>query len=714
VLGDGAPHPVGSEAHERVRERILAELREIGLEPQVEEGLGVSRGRRRIRRPREVWIGASPAAIALTKNVVGRIPGTEPTKAILLCAHYDSVPAGPGAGDDGSGVATLLEVARALKAGPAPRRPVILLLDDAEECGMLGAEAYVAAHKVEEEVEAVVNCDARGTDGPAYLFETSPGNADLVRLYARSVERPCATSAAYEVYKRMPNDTDLTVFKGVGLAGLNFAFIGGGRRYHTPRDDLAHLSAASLQHEGDQVLGVARALASAEFRAESDGDLVYSDVLGLGLMRWPEPWSLPASIAILLATLAVALADLRRSAAAVGRGVLVALATVAASALAAPAIVHGIELVRRESEPWGGHPLPFLIAIGSAGVLAGLLVARRGSFEGAWDGIWIALAGAGVACAAKVPGASYLFLVPCAVAVLARLSRNELVATALPACALAILWVPLAVGLEEAIELRAPVVLGLIAGLLVAAACPTRSPLGCRALAIALLGSIACAIAVPSSTFDDPGRLTLAHVEGLGTGGAEIVAVTGGTPLSRELREIARFSAAPQHVLAEIPWLPDGFTAPASPAAAQAAQIEVLATREEGDARVVDVRCSSPRAAPCLVVHVQKLLKEPFEAVALPVKIGGESVLAPAHPFLEFIGPDHRATSDVDAFLFGLPPEGAVLSLRVPSDGSAEILLLDVAGGLPPVDAMFSEARPARCAPSDQGDQWVVARRLRL
>jgi hypothetical protein len=714
VLGDGATHPVGSEAHERVRERILAELREIGLEPQVEEGLGVSRGRRRIRRPREVWIGASPAAIALTKNVVARIPGTEATKAILLCAHYDSVPAGPGVGDDGSGVATLLEVARALKAGPAPRRPVVLLLDDAEECGMLGAEAYVAAHRVEDEVEAVVNCDARGTDGPAYLFETSPGNADLVRLYARSVARPCATSAAYEVYKRMPNDTDLTVFKGVGLAGLNFAFIGGGRRYHTPRDDLAHLSAASLQHEGDQVLGVARALASAEFRAESDGDLVYSDVLGLGLMRWPESWSLPASIAILLGTLAVALADLRRSAAAVGRGALVALATVAVSALAAPGIVHGIELVRREPEPWGAHPLPFLIAIGSAGVLAGLLVARRGSFEGAWDAIWIALAAAGVVCAARVPGASYLFLGPCAVAVLARLSRNELVATALPACALAILWVPLAVGLEQAIELRAPVVLGLIVGLLVAAACPARSAIARRALAIVLAGSIAWSIAAPSSTADDPARVTLAHVEEAGKECEQLVAVTGGLPLPRELGVLAPFSSTSRRVFPEIPWLPGGFTAPTSPARADAPQIEVLATRQEGGARVVDVRCSSPRGAPCLVVHVKGLRHPSREPLFLPVKMAGQSVKAPVRSGFESIDPDDMATADVDAFLFGVPPQGADLSLRVPLDGSAEVLLLDCTSGLPPGDAKFSAARPASCAPSGQGDQWVVARRLEL
>ena len=714
VLGDGAPHPVGSEEHERVRERIVAELRGLGLEPVVEEGIGVSGSRRVLpRRGVQHLRFAGPTALAWVRNVVARIPGTEATKAILLSAHYDSVPAGAGAGDDGSGVATLLEVARALKAGPPPRRPVILLLDDAEECRMLGAEAYVSAHEVEDDTEVVVNCDARGMDGPAYLFETSDGNADLVRLYARSVERPCATSAAYEVYKRMPNDTDLTVFKRVGLAGLNFAFIGGGRRYHTPRDDLAHLSAASLQHEGDQVLGLARALANEEFRARSDGDLVYSDVLGWAVLRWPASVSLPFSIAILLATLALAIPNLRRSAPSVGRGFLFALASVGSAAIVAPAIVHGIEILRREPEPWGGHPLPFVIAIASAGALAVLLISRRASFEEAWNGFWIALAAAGVACAARVPGASYLFLAPCVVAVAARLSRIEFLAMAAPACALAILWVPLAVGVEQAVELRVPVALGVPVGILVASACPSRSSVACRVLAIVLLGSIGWAIAAPSSTAEDPAHVTLAHVEGPDTD-ARIVAVTGDLPLPKELAAAAPFSASRQRVFREVSWLPDGYTTPVPSAPADAARIEVLETRPEPRARVVDVRCSSPRGAPCLVAHLRDLLHPPGGPLTVRVRMAGKTVETPSLAFLSFVRPDGMLISDADLLLFGAPREGAVLTLRVPLDGSGEILLLDSAGGLPPGDARFAEARPERCVPSSQGDQWVVARRADL
>ena len=63
-------------------------------------------------------------------NVLARFAGREPGKSVLMMAHYDSVPAGPGASDDLSGVATLLEVARVLKAGPPLRHGVLFLLDE--------------------------------------------------------------------------------------------------------------------------------------------------------------------------------------------------------------------------------------------------------------------------------------------------------------------------------------------------------------------------------------------------------------------------------------------------------------------------------------------------------------------------------------------------------------------------------------------------------
>jgi Zn-dependent M28 family amino/carboxypeptidase len=78
-------------------------------------------------------------------NLVLNLPGTSSNKAhqgmILIGAHYDAVPGTPGADDNASGVAVLLELARVFAAQPA-RRPIRLVAFDLEEYGVKGSEAY--------------------------------------------------------------------------------------------------------------------------------------------------------------------------------------------------------------------------------------------------------------------------------------------------------------------------------------------------------------------------------------------------------------------------------------------------------------------------------------------------------------------------------------------------------------------------------------------
>jgi len=87
---------------------------------------------------------------------------------VLLVAHYDSVPTGPGANDDGVGVATLLETARALTASAPLQNDVIFLFTDSEETGLLGAQAFVTEHLWAKEVEVVLNFEGRGNGGLNY------------------------------------------------------------------------------------------------------------------------------------------------------------------------------------------------------------------------------------------------------------------------------------------------------------------------------------------------------------------------------------------------------------------------------------------------------------------------------------------------------------------------------------------------------------------
>ena len=106
----------------------------------------------------------------------------------------------------------------------------------------------------------MINFDARGNSGPSIMFETSEDNGWLIRQYAQAVSQPLATSLSMDVYRTMPNDTDLTVFKEAGMGGLNFAFGAGLAYYHTMEDTPENLDPRTLQHQGENALAAVRRL----------------------------------------------------------------------------------------------------------------------------------------------------------------------------------------------------------------------------------------------------------------------------------------------------------------------------------------------------------------------------------------------------------------------------------------------------------------------
>ncbi|MHB1833402.1 MAG: M28 family metallopeptidase [Solirubrobacteraceae bacterium] len=99
-------------------------------------------------------------------NVVGEIPGSD-SGSVILCAHYDSQADGAAVYDNGSGVASLLEIARAL-VGSRPRRRVIVIASAAEEIGLWGATAYTRAHARElSDAIAMINLDGVASSYPS-------------------------------------------------------------------------------------------------------------------------------------------------------------------------------------------------------------------------------------------------------------------------------------------------------------------------------------------------------------------------------------------------------------------------------------------------------------------------------------------------------------------------------------------------------------------
>ncbi|HKV42533.1 MAG TPA: M20/M25/M40 family metallo-hydrolase, partial [Blastocatellia bacterium] len=282
----GAPHPLWSPGDASAREYIVAQLRAMGLDPQVQEATSVIRGR-----------GFCSAGVV--KNVVARMSGTANTRAVMLVAHYDSVPTGPGASDDGSGVATLLETLRALKASPSLRNDVIFLFSDGEEEGLYGARAFVRDNPWVKDVGVALNFEARGAGGTSFMFETSNDNGWLIRQFAAAAPYPSANSLTYALYKLLPNDTDMTEFKKAGMAGLNFAYIGDWNRYHTMLDTVQNLDARSLQQDGSYALAMAGKFGNLDLRQTKEPDAAYFNTLGRFMVYYPLRWTLPIALIVL-------------------------------------------------------------------------------------------------------------------------------------------------------------------------------------------------------------------------------------------------------------------------------------------------------------------------------------------------------------------------------------------------------------------------------
>jgi hypothetical protein len=325
------PHPVGSEDHDRVRDYLLQAITEVGLEPEVQRS--------------ESWNVWTNEPLTL-QNILARMPGTEPGRAMLLMCHYDSVPAAPGAGDDASGVAAVLESVRAIRAGPRLRNDVIVLITDGEERGLLGASAFVGEHPWISDVGFVLNFDARGNGGPAMLVETSDGNGRLIAEFARAAPHPIATSFAVDVYKLLPNDGDFTILRAAGKPGLYFAFFKGLRYYHSDHDTIENLDERTVQHFGSYCLSLARHFGNLNLDELQGSDAVFFNLIGTILITYPLSWVAPLTAGVVLLFLFVFAIGLKRgelTPAGIGVGLLLFVLCL----VAAPAVVAGVWWVVR-------------------------------------------------------------------------------------------------------------------------------------------------------------------------------------------------------------------------------------------------------------------------------------------------------------------------------------------------------------------------------
>lgn len=515
---DGSPRtPEEIADHSRAREWVEQRLRELGLSPSVQRGHACGR-----------------FACGDAENVVARIDGTEPGPAVMLVAHYDSTPFGPGASDDGAGVSAILETVRALRAGPPLRRSLIVLIDDAEEMGLLGARVFAKEHPWAKDVGVVLNFEARGTTGQAAMFETSQDNGWLVGVFAGASGRPVASSVIYTAYKRLPNDTDLSVFKQAGMQGLNFAFADHVFNYHTANDTAAEIDHGSLQHMGDQMLSVSRALLAADSIAAPAPDAVYFDLFSLGVIRYPASVSGPLSVVGAVAAAYVLFLALRQRRTSPGRLAMGTVMTLGSVVLAGAAGIGLGALLKKIRFPDAGtgpmamrammadkHSLPpwlAFVALGAA-VSAGFVLwlcprepaARRAdpvALAGGALVLWTLLS---LLLGWGAPGASYLFVWPVfglAAGVMILAAQPEpspwrrtaaVVTAALPA---ALLWLPIVrvllimVGATVAVATIVPVALlgSLVTPLLVVSPPKLKWAVPVSGAAVALVATVVAVV----------------------------------------------------------------------------------------------------------------------------------------------------------------------------------------------------------------------------
>ena len=396
------PHPVGSPANAEVRDYLVGQLEDLGLRPTVQEATSA--------RTKE-----GTASIARVHNIHARIPGSSPTGHVVLVAHYDSVPRGPGAADDGAGVAAILEIARAITSSSPPRNDIDIVFTDAEEPWLLGAQAFVRESPLDPQRSVVLNLEAGGTSGPALMFESSPDNATLIPALA-SAQRPLAGSGWEACYQLLPNDTDFTVFRDAGFAGMNFSLVEGSARYHTPEDSPANLDPASLQHMGATVLATAHHFAGQDLGVPRGGSLTYFTVLG-ELVHYPQQLAVPLAVLAAVVFVATLLYARKRGARGVGWAAVCFLGLLVVTM----ALGIGVWQVLRLLHPGygsfhtGDTYRPEWYAAGLLALTAALTVAwyllmrRRHAPEELALATWAWFVVLAILTAAFVPGAAYLF-----------------------------------------------------------------------------------------------------------------------------------------------------------------------------------------------------------------------------------------------------------------------------------------------------------------
>jgi hypothetical protein len=706
LAGDGVPHPIGSAQNEVVRGRVVAEFTKAGYQPEVQSGFACNQY----------------GDCGTVQNVLARLEGAEPGPAVLLAAHYDSVPAGPGASDDGAGAAAVLEIAGVLKSLPQPRHSIVFLIDDGEEAGLLGAIVFVNQHPWAKDVRAVVNVDSRGTSGPSLMFETGDANQWALRLYAQQASRPVTSSLAYTAYKQIPHDTDFTVFKAAGYQGLNFANISDAVQYHTPLDNFANADPATLQHDGDNALSGLAAFANSDISNPPKSEAVYFDLFGRWIVHWPVARTLKIALAsaiLLLLEIAWLFYKKRLSAAGFFWGFLAWLASLLLVAVCALLLTLILRKAGAMPVEWIAHPLPMQIAFWSLAIavlsFTALRFSSRAGFIGLWSGAWTWWVLLSILLAVRAPGLSYIPESATCAAALGALflvlhPKSSMFAVILPLAVAATVGFPLALLLYQTFGSPGMPLIAVVIGLILSPLAPLvadwKRARGFSLLALPWLAATVtvlaafAAVVAPAYSAKSPEHVNLQYVQEADSGKSQWVVYPDSGRLPEPIRLATNFSA---HENGVFPWI----TGPAFFAAAPHLELApptftILESSQISGMRQYRALLRSERGASRALL-------------LFPPDSGIESISAAGEPLQPQTGKmrEHRNGWYIFDF-FAIPAKGVELSFTLPPGKSVEVYALDVTYALPLEGMFMLKSRPLTAASYGQGDSTLVSRRVQL
>jgi len=700
ILGPEIPHPTGTAENDRVRDRILAEYATLRIPATTYRALGCNLN---VRFPL--------LACATVTDVIARVhPGSGP--AIVMLSHLDSVPAGPGAADDESGTAAVIESARAITTThETSLHPILAVNTDGEEADLLGAAAFLDNADFRQQVGAVINVEARGNQGPSLLFQMSPGDSRLLELYARNAPTYATSSLTEVIYKMLPNDTDLTLFIRRGVLSWNFAFNGNLAHYHTSLDRRENMDKASLQMQGDSQLAVVRGLERTKYEDLRGTDEVYISILGRWLPRLPASWALPLSL-LATALLGLALAFAKRTSEGNERwwaaGLIFPAALVGAAAVGM--LLHEIAvLVSGQPDPSYAYPSALRAAL-ALGVLAvTILVARFSGVRAATFAIWFWFAALSLAASALLTGFSPYFLFPLLWAApllflgsvlkvdLESMTGRLIVGIAsLPTL---VIWLSF-VSLGESIRglylneiFTVPAAVGLLTLVPFLSARNVSRFAWTATAGFVLLGAVAASVVAglePAFSAITPQRLSIAYVEDAAKHHAYF-SVDGSAPLPSSMRAMAKFSLRPERLLA---FSPETYVAPAGQPHLAFPQTDVRIENGQG-ARHVDLVLRANGGAN------QVFLAIPTNAGLRAIDIEGK----------HFAVPPEWAKAAAPYDLVGcFSPDCASKSIELTlgSRAGTKILLAALHYGLAPEAQKLAQVRPATAVPSQNGDTTIL------